>query len=184
MKFLENFKTSVGKKKLDKESKQVKRKKALTNFTNTKSFAIVFNCIDENTYMLTRKFARELKDLGKSIKVFAFIDDKKTPEYWLPKENYDFITRKDINLYNIPKGDSFEKFIHQEFDVLISLQIEPCFPIDYVVKMSRAKLKVGYSEDNAAIYDFMINTKNKSNLKEYIEQVMHYLNLINSQTHE
>ena len=68
-----------------------------------------------------------------------------------------------------------------DFDILINLNIEKCFPLKYISAKTKAKFKIGrYDKKNAAYCDMMISTEENISLGKFIEQLLHYLNLLNN----
>ena len=67
-------------------------------------------------------------------------------------------------------------FTQREFDLLIDLHTGNSIPFQYIVAGSRAKFKIGKYEKKATpFYDFMISVPEQMNLRQFIEQVNHYL---------
>jgi hypothetical protein len=77
-----------------------------------------------------------------------------------------------------------DKFIKNRFDVLIDLNFRNLFPLVYVSSLSVASLKVGLSDSRpeSSPFDLMISLKNTVSIDEYLEQVILYLEMINSET--
>ena len=180
MKFINDLKDSIGQKHLSKEIRLVSRSKRLINLKEANNIGILFKLTDEHSYSDIRTFVKKLREDGKAIKCMAYIDAKSTPLFWIPKASYDYFTKKALNSFNIPKTSAINNFVDYEFDILLNLTIEECFPLDYIVGTSKAKFKVGNNEENSLLYDFMINTKPNIELKEYFDQIYHYLNLLNA----
>jgi len=65
-----------------------------------------------------------------------------------------------------------------EFDMVISLTIEDCLPLDYLVAKSNAKFKVGKLTQKTYKYDFMIDIAKNNSIKYLIENIVHYLSMI------
>ena len=102
------------------------------------------------------------------------------PFYLQPSLEFDFVTLKDINWYYKPKGVPVDNFINEDFDVLIDLVTNDCLPMEFLQALAHARFKVGkYNEDKKDVYDLMINVKEVKNINYLIEQVHHYLTIIN-----
>lgn len=166
---------------LNKE-KEVKRTPMVLNYADAKSIGLLYLIKDADHFNYVKDYLKHLKEhVGiKERLVFSFVNDKKeVPEFVQKKLEYDYFTAKDINWHNKPSGVEVENFLRKDFDILIDLTTEPCVPLQYVLKNSRAKFKVGkFSEQNSDLYDLMLDTPDNT-IKALIEQVNHYLALIN-----
>jgi hypothetical protein len=110
----------------------------------------------------------------------GFIDEKELPADYQSKLEFDFFTRKDLSRFYKPGGNTVKNFIQEDYDILIDLTSEEVIPLRYILNYSRARFKVGfYSEENQPYYDLMINMK-KYNMIDFIDQVNHYLKIINT----
>ena len=180
MGFLKKIRISIGKRKLEKARKSIRRNKKLINLKDAESIGIIYKLHDAENYEEIRQFVKKLKAENKNVKTLGYINAKNTPQYWLPSVGFDYITKKSLDFFYIPKTNSAKKFTNEEFDILINLTVEDCLPIDYITGVSIAHFKVGINESRSGIFDFMINTKNGLKHKDYIDQAYYYLNLLNS----
>ena len=69
--------------------------------------------------------------------------------------------------------------MRKEYDILINLSDSSCIPIKYLVASSMAHFKIGQFEDGFEIYDLMIKLKKDKGKERLMEEIKHYLNLIN-----
>ena len=69
----------------------------------------------------------------------------------------------------------------EEYEIIIDLTLEDRLPIQYILAKSRARFKVGrWSESNKKILDMMIDMAGSRSLPQLIQQVHHYLLMVNS----
>jgi len=71
------------------------------------------------------------------------------------------------------------KFLDKKFDILIDLNLNKLVLFDHLVALSLARFKVGRFRSDKNYYDLMINTKNEPTLEYFIQQITHYLEMIN-----
>ncbi len=180
MGFLKKIRISIGKRKLEKARKITRRNKKLINLKDAETIGIIYKLNDGESYEEIRQFVKKLKSENKNVKTLGYINAKKTPQYWLPAVGFDYITKKSLDFFYIPKTNSAKKFINEEFDILMNLTLKDCLPTDYITGVSVAHFKVGINESRADIFDFMINAQNDLKNKDYIDQAYYYLNLLNS----
>jgi hypothetical protein len=68
------------------------------------------------------------------------------------------------------------------FDILIDVNFEKAFPLYYISSLSKASFKVGLfdTEADSSTFDLMIELKKPVRVEEYLSNVVHYLEMINS----
>ena len=68
------------------------------------------------------------------------------------------------------------------FDILIDINFEKVFPIYYISSLSKANFKVGLydTESGNSTFDLMIELKKPVRVDDYLSNVVHYLEMINS----
>ena len=90
-----------------------------------------------------------------------------------------YFTLKDVNFFGIPNNLKTDSFLRNKFDLLINLSLKNSFPTKYISLMSKAQFKIGMSYDNNEMdYDLVFKLKIKS-LNYLIENIIHYLEIIN-----
>ena len=79
----------------------------------------------------------------------------------------------------MPKGEEVNRFIQKPFSILIDLNFDNCFPIEYISTLSNAKFKVGANGlYRDSICDMVISLEENKKLKYLIIQLKHYLKMI------
>jgi hypothetical protein len=178
--FIDNIRQSAGNFFLRKDIAKVRRNRQIVNMKNVKTIGIVYDASEEAAYTIVSNFVRAFQDEQKIVRTLGFVNYRRLPHYCFPKLSYDYFTRRDLNWVYKPVNIKVNEFVKEEFDVVIDLCMHDCFPVRYVVGLSRAKLKVGrFGEKYSGIYDFMLNVDNKISLEDFIKEITHYLNIIN-----
>ena len=182
MKFIEDIRKYFGKRLL-KSKMDSPRKPAVHNFSDATSVAVLYREKGESFYILVKQYVKYLRDEHgiRDIMALAYIEDKKAlPHYHVHKLKYDYFTGADLSWRLEPSCDQVEKFVNQQFDILIDFEKEPSLPLRFVLAESKAAFKVGYyHEDNEPFYDMMLAAGENDTFDEYIKQINHYLTLIN-----
>lgn len=182
MKLLDRIKEWLGIRKLLREL-PMERKPVAINLALARKVAIVYVVEDEAAHNHVRNYVKRLKEeLGLSgIMALGYSDQKVMPHYLHAKLNFDAICQKDLNWYRIPQGNTVQNFMAEEFEIIIDLTLEDRLPIQYIIAKSRARFKVGrWSESNKRILDMMIDMAGSRSLPQLIQQVHHYLLMVNS----
>ena len=123
-------------------------------------------------------FVNKLFKSKKDIKALGFVNLKELSHHHMPMLQFDFFFLKDLNWYYKPQNYIIKNFIEKDYDILINLCDSRCIPIKYLAGSSRARFKVGKYEEKLDLYDMMINVKGNT-LDELINEIYHYLNIIN-----
>lgn len=157
MNILENIKTSVGQRNLTREYILNKRKVAICNIEKAANIGILFDATNSTCFDIIRKFVKELENARRNVEVFGYVDDKKLIDHYLYRKGFEFINRSHLNWYKKPINDSVDKFIKTKFDVLFYLSLDEIYPLQYVLALSKAKLKVGKYSTTQQFLDVMIS---------------------------
>lgn len=182
MKLLDRIKEWLGIRRLLRDLPQ-DRKPIARNIALARKIAIVYVVEDEAAHNHVRNYVKRLKEeLGLSnIKALGYSDQKALPHYLHAKLNFEAICQKDLNWYRIPQGNTVQNFMAEEYEIIIDLTLEDRLPIQYILAKSRARFKVGrWSESNKKILDMMIDMAGSKSLPQLIQQVHHYLLMVNS----
>ena len=181
MAFLQQFRNNIGRYKLKNEH-AINRYPQVMNFHNCKSIAFLYQSKSESSVIMMKQYMKQLKgEYGiPQMMAFAFIEEKNVPSYHSHKLEFDYCCKKDLNWYGKAKSEAVKNFVNNDFDILLDLSNGDCIPLDFILKQSRAKFKVGkFTEERESYYDLNIDVKNNASLEEYIKQVNWFLNLIN-----
>jgi len=184
MKFLQGIRDFLGKRRYraltdDRKHAQV------ANFGRARSVGLVYREKGEGFFILVKQYVKYLKaEVGiREVMAMAYVEDhKQVPHYQLHRLRYDFFTEKELSFAMEPTGEQATRFAEKDFDILIDLEKEPPLPLKFLVRKSKARFKVGYySAENEPLYDMLLKTGDRATFDEYVNQVNHYLQLIDTQ---
>ena len=67
---------------------------------------------------------------------------------------------------------------------MIDINLKKLFPLYYITSLSMAGLKVGIADSNPeqSPFDLMISLNKPVTIDSYLDQVLYYLNMINSES--
>ena len=182
MKLFDRLKEWMGIRRLLRDLPQ-DRKPIARNIALARKVAIVYVVEDEASHNHVRNYVKRLKEeLGiGTIMALGYSDEKALPHYLHAKLNFDAICQKDLNWYRIPQGNTVQNFMAEEYEIIIDLTLADRLPIQYIMAKSRARFKVGrWSESNKKILDMMIDMAGSQSLPQLIQQVHHYLMMVNA----
>ena len=176
---IKNIQLKLGKFKLKNEKKKPKRDVKAFNLGNASTVGVIYNATNRNDYELAKKFVQYLKEERKDVLSLGYINSKNSDDVVKPHLNYQFFDNNNISKIKVPTGLDATNFIETPFSILIDLNTEDCFPIEYITTLSKAKFKVGaagnYRNEEC---DLTIDISQNNNLDYLIIQIKHYLKMI------
>lgn len=179
MSAIKNIQEKVGRFWLKKEAKGLKRSIKSFGIENASTIGVVYNATNRDDAETVKQFIQYLKEERKDVSSLGFIDSKDASDIVKSHLNYNYFDKRNLSKSLIPKGEDVQNFINKPFSILIDLNIEECFPIEYISTLSIAKFKVGskgsYRDD---VCDLIIDIDDKKQLKFLIIQLKHYLKMI------
>ena len=179
MELFSNIRHRIGRIVLHKNLKKLQRTKKVYNFISARRIGILFNGTREEHFDQVIEFYKSLRMKGINTHAIGYVEAKDVPDKYLFKKDFHFILKKDVNWYYRPISEEVEKFIQGNFDILIDLNLKEEFPCQFLVGLSNAHFKVGRFTDKEGFYDLMIQIDKGKKIDFFIEQVKHYLELIN-----
>lgn len=176
---INNIQEKLGRFSLNKKSKRLQRNVKAFSIEKASTIGIVYNATNRNDAEIVKKFVQFLKEERKNILSIGFIDSKDSSDMVASHLNYVYFDRRNLSKTLVPKGNEVERFINTSFSILIDLNINDCFPIEYISSLSNAKFKVGAkgSYRNKAC-DLVIDIDENNKMEYLIIQVKHYLKMI------
>lgn len=165
---------------LNRKKKGIEREVRVHNFDTAKSAVILFHTGDANSFPVIKQFRKFFEDKGIRCAAFGYVPEKEIPEEMLFRKNYSFITRKDLNWYRKPGGEAVDAFFREDPDMLIDFTFQVILELQFLVRLSTARFKIGCYTDQENDYDLMINLSGKEcEIGYFAEQVKHYISMLN-----
>ena len=170
----------IGKYFFNKELSKAGHDHKLINLEKAKFVGILYTLDDLPVYEVVSEFVTQLQRQHIEVKALGFVNNRNLISRFLPKLSYDFFSKKDINWFYRPIHTKVKDFINKEFDILIDLSLKDSFILQYISGLSRSFCRVGkFSEENTHYYDLLFDVNPSLTLPDYIQQITHYLTIIN-----
>lgn len=165
----------VANKMLRNKVKKLYRKTVYCKINDAKSIGVV----SDSSKADSRKAALILSNLCKknniTYELLSYSEKENEDVTLISDNNNNYIYHKDFTFFRKPQNQVINNFIDKEFDILINLyQQEHCFEVGYIVKLSKAKFKVGSSKLDKSLHDMIIELKDKDAVF-LVEQIINYL---------
>ena len=173
----------VGSYFLAKEMRIRKRDMQGMGLDAARSIGVIFNAKDESSFKLIRELTDHLRGGGlRQVKALGFVPKAEVSSFLQSSQDFDFFSKQDFNWFFKPQGRKVAGFISEPFDILIDLRLNKSIPLLFIVGLSRAQFKVGrYGNNFKEFYDLMIDVEGEPELSYFIEQIKHYLTMLNEQ---
>jgi hypothetical protein len=178
MTLIKRLKTGAGRRFLRNENEPARIRQGF-NFHSAERIGLIYTDIDERHYNKVRSFARFLKEEFnvKSVRALGFIDEnsKRLPVWQAQKLEFEYFTKDDLNWHFKPV-QNVELFISDDFDILIDLSGGQIIPLNFILKLSKAKMKIGWKGSRVDRYcDFILNMGDQQEMDPFVEQLKRYL---------
>lgn len=174
-----NFRLKIANYLFLREVGKQKRNSESVTFDEAKKIGILYEATSDQHYEIVKQFVKDIRSQQKDVLALGYVDKKELPAMRFAKLGLDFFTRRSINWKMKPMDPMVNNFINGNFDILINLNTDRCFPLKYVSAMTKARFKIGkYDQKNFPFFDMMIQTSETGSLKDFIVQLTHYLKLL------
>lgn len=183
MKLWDNIKTLSFEKNLKKHSaKSVKFHQK--NWSDIRTIGILFNADNEDVIEEIKNFSKFLFSSDKEPSVIGYIDTFNQKLVPSSRTGFNFISNVDLTSKSLTESSDVIRFIKNEFDLLIDLNILSKKNLILISRYSHAFYKVGIETQKVHHLNFSIQmddlTCNKANIQKIIETLKHYLPLLHT----
>jgi ABC-type sulfate transport system substrate-binding protein len=176
---IESFKTKLAEFVLAKKVAKTHRKVKAKGFREAKHIGIVYPFTPEGE-KIVRDFAHYIKDERMKVDTLGYVYSKEHMDNVISELSYHYFEKKTLSWLYTPIDRKVIAFLEKEYDILIDLSIKDYFPVKYLTSLSVAHFKVGaaFTYRNS-VCDLTIDISKQKDLNYLIQQLKHYLNLIN-----
>jgi hypothetical protein len=184
MELFRNIRLKIGKSILAKKMIKTKRQVRYSNFGMVKSIGIVWDASNTTEFTSLSKFYQKMHERNIDVRILGYFSGKELPDQYTALRYLTCFRRNELNLYYLPITPEANTFIKNNFDVLIDINQKKMLPLQYLSFLSEAAFKVGLFEPETpdSPFDLMMDMKNPIDTDSYLNQVIHYLEMINSGT--
>lgn len=182
---MELFKTirlKIGNTILSKKIERTRRRVFYSSISQVKTIGIVWDASRIQDFSSLLRFYQQMHDRNIDVKIIGLYQGKELPEQYTSIRFLTCIKKNELNVFYIPDSAEAEYFIKNRFDVLIDINFEKNFSLHFITKLSMSGFKVGLfeSDSGASTFDLMIELKKTVPVENYLNEVIRYLEMINS----
>jgi hypothetical protein len=184
MELLENIRLKIGNIILKNKLAHSKRKVRYSNMNQVKNIGIVWDASKTEEFASLSKFYQKMHESNIDVKILGYFSGKNLPNQYTAIRFLTCIRKNELNTFYYPVSSETSTFINNHFDILIDINFNKLLPLQYISSLSNAGFKVGLfePENGNTPFDLMMEIKGPVNVENYLIQVMHYLEMINSGT--
>jgi hypothetical protein len=182
MELFRSIRLRLGNSILEKEKSRTRRNTGYSGMNNVRKIGIVWDASRTDDFAALSKLHLQMGERGIDVKILGYYDGKELPDKYTAIRFLSIIKRNELSFFYIPKSTEADVFIRTGFDILIDMNFEHIFPLVYISTLSAAVFKVGLfgSETDSSIFDLMMEIKKPVKADNYLYQIIHYLEMINS----
>jgi hypothetical protein len=184
MELLKNIRLKIGNIILKNKTAVNKRKIHYSGIDEVKNIGIVWDASKIEDFACLSRFYQKMHENKTDVKIMGYFPGNNLPNQLTAVRYLSIIKKEELNIFYHPVSSDTNTFVNKRFDVLIDMNFKKLLPLRYISSLSNAGLKVGLfdSENGNAPFDLMMDLKNPVNVEEYLNQVVHYLEMIKSGT--
>jgi len=182
MELIRNIRLKIGKIILSTKMSRTNRKVFYSNISLVKKIGIIWDTSRSEDFPYLSKFHLKMQEKNIEVKMIGYYPGKILPDQYTALRYMTFIRKKEINFFYIPVSPEIKAFINEPVEILIDINFKRVFPLQYISSLSSAGFKVGLfdSESNNTPFDMMMEIKKPVDVESYLNQVILYLEMINS----
>jgi hypothetical protein len=161
-----------------------KRKAHYSNINQVKNIGIVWDASKIDDFACLSRFYQKMHENKTDVKILGYFDGKNLPNQFTAIRYLSIVKKEELNLFYHPVSADTHTFVNNRFDVLIDINFKKLLPLQYISSLSNAGFKVGLfdSETIDTPFDLMMDLKGPVKVEDYLNHIVHYLEMINSGT--
>jgi len=182
MEIFKNIRLKIGDGILRNKIAKTDRKPHYSNISQVKKIGVVWDASKIDDFSCLSRFFQKMAELKTDVRILGYFPGKSLPNQYTAVRYLSIIKSEELNFFYHPVSSETNAFITNHFDVLIDLNFKKLFPLQYISSLSHAKFKVGLFESGTmnTPFDLMMDLRSPVNTEEYLNHVLHYLEMINS----
>ena len=169
----------IGSRVLKNKLKSFLRTTTVHNFETADTAVLLFDASQPDAFNVIKAFRDFLKEHKIKSSVYGYINQKEVPQEMLFWKDIYAITRADLNWYHKPGGEAVDHYMKEDPDILVDFTMDHALELQYLVKLSTARFKIGCFTEDKNDYDLMIALTDQWDMAFLSEQIRHYVSILN-----
>jgi len=168
---LTKIQRNIGRRILARTS-QADKFERLKKIKYARKIGVVYNMQDMTSEHL-HKIIHHFESEGKSVFTLGFVNEKDIDNL-LPNYKESYFCNADLNFWKIPHGGRISKFIQEDFDFLINLDLKGAIELQGISTFSVAKTRIGkFFGDFVFAHDLMVKSNSQEAYGLFIDITRH-----------
>lgn len=177
------LKERVGRKVLEKRIQRQKKSRAIVPFEKAQNILIAYSSEQPETELtLIEQFVQQLKSLNKKVTRLIYLGKLKRKSV-KPGDiaGTIYLSSDDFNLWGLPVSPKSNEVLNTAYDYIINLSMHSPVQLCSMTACSNASLRIGpYNANDLACYDLMLGNTQNPDLKQFIQDLNHYIPKLHS----
>ncbi len=162
---------------------KIRRIKKFNNLRNSHKIGIVWDGSKPDDFDSISSFYQDMQNINIQVDIVCYYPDKVLPDKYTAIRYLNCFKQSDLNLFFIPQVYDINEFINTPYEILIDINNNEYFPLEFITTLSRAEFKVGHERlKYKDQLDMTMSTDKANDPAYYLEQVKYYLEMINTGT--
>ena len=182
MELLNKIRLGIGKALLKKKLSRIERKVYYSNINVVKSIGIVWDASKPEEFPLLSRFCQKMLERNIIVKILGYFPGNELPDQYTAIRYLTCIKKSELNLFYHPVSPEVSTFIENRSEILIDINFKNLFPLQYISSLSNSGFKIGLFESETidTPFDLMMEMKIPIDIESYLNQIILYLEMINS----
>ena len=177
-----NIRLKIGGIFLNKSKNRTARKVKYSSFNLVRSIGILWDASNPDEFSSLAEFHQKMHDGNIEVSILGYFPGKKLPDKYTAIRYLTCIKKNELNFFFQPVSSEAKTFLNKYFDILIDINFNKLFPLQYISSLSNAGFKVGLFNSDAmnTPFDLLMEIGLPVDIDNYLAQIIEYLKLINS----
>jgi hypothetical protein len=173
MELFKNIRLKIGQVTFAKKMAKTKRKVFYSDFSQIRNIGIVWDASNTADFSSLSKFCQKMHEKNIEVKILGYFPGKELPNQYTAIRYLTCLRKNELSFFYIPESSEANSFINNRFDVLIDINFNKIFTLNYLTFLSMAAFKVGLfeSERNDTPFDLMMEIKRPVSADNYLEMI-------------
>ncbi len=166
---------------LRRRIKKTFRNKKFNNIRNAHKIGIVWDGSYISDFKHIVSLYQSMQSNNIQVDIVCYYPGKILPDEYTALRYLTCFKRSDLSFFYLPDKDYLNDFISTPYEILIDINFKNQFPLRYITALSKAEFKIGAGQTiDSNILDMTLEISDKENIEFYLQQVEHYLKMINT----
>ncbi len=183
MKLIRNIRLKIGRYLLAARLKRHGRKPFFSGMSKIRTAGLVWDASRPEDFQVLTRFHQQMKERNIEVRILGYFPGKVLPDKYTAIRYLTCLKDHDLDFFYRPNSAEAVAFIDERLDLMIDANFNKLFPLYYISSLSSAGLKAGPADTDPELspFDLMIKIKSQEKIEDYLNQVIHYLEMMSKE---